>query len=207
MIRRKLTVSIAFTRRTAVYIIMFGRSVVTKMTGNANYTTPDPTLVAIIAALDAGDAAIEAAMNHGKQEIIDRNAAVAIVVELLTQLATYVQLNCKNDLSILTSSGFEATKNPSPIGPLATTLPPKMTQGKVSGSCRARVKRVNGAYTYIWRIALASAPNVYVQTIQTTGAHVDFAGLTPGEVYNTDVQAVGSAGMSSVSNVGCIRVI
>ena len=102
---------------------MFGRNVVIKMTGNQNFPTSFPTLVDIIAALDMADAAVTAAMNRGKQEIIDRDAAMAALVELLTQLAPFVQAHCQNDLSILTSSGFDAIKAATPVGPLPRSRP------------------------------------------------------------------------------------
>lgn len=207
MVKKNIFVSFAFIRRTPVYRVSFGRNVVTKLTGNANYLTPNPTLAAFTALLDTADAAIEAALNRGKQEILDRDAIMADVDEALRQLGAYVQGHCQNDLAILGSSGFEAIKPRTPVGPLPTSLPPKMEQTKNSGRISGRVKKIHGAYAYNWRLALASAPDVYVQTSQTTGARAFFEGLTPGEVYNLEVQALGAAGASSWSNAGCIRVV
>ncbi len=55
---------------------------------------------------------------------------------------------------------------------------------------------MDGAYAYNWRVALASAPTVYVQTTQATGARHTFVGLTGGEIYNVELNALGSAGAS-----------
>ena len=47
---------------------------------------------------------------------------------------------------------------------------------------------------------LASAPDAYALEQQTTAASDTFAGLTPGQIYLVDVNAVGSAGPSDWSD-------
>ena len=64
-----------------------------------------------------------------------------------------------------------------------------------------------GAFTYNWRIALATAPNVYVQTAQTTGGRIVVEDLTPGQIYNVQANAVGSAGTSDWSDVSKLMVV
>ena len=63
-----------------------------------------------------------------------------------------------------------------------------------------------GAYTYNWRLALASAPTVYLQTAQTTAARHTFEGLTAGQIYNMQLNAVGTAGESNWSGVTSFMV-
>ena len=58
-----------------------------------------------------------------------------------------------------------------------------------------------------WSLALESAPEVDVQTAQTTGARTDFSGLTPGKVYVVSLNAVGAAGVSNWSDFGSLMVI
>jgi hypothetical protein len=58
---------------------------------------------------------------------------------------------------------------------------------------------VPNAYIYNWRVALASAPDVYLQQTQTTAADDLFSGLTPGQIYLVDVNVVGTAGPSDWS--------
>jgi len=69
------------------------------------------------------------------------------------------------------------------------------------------ISPVKGGYAYNWRVALASAPTVYVQTAQTTGGRTKFAGLTPGHVYNIEANVVGAAGVSDWSDAGSLMVI
>jgi len=56
---------------------------------------------------------------------------------------------------------------------------------------------VQGASIYNWRVTASSSPDNPVQTRQTTGARHTFSGLTPGIVYNVEVNAVGAAGPSN----------
>lgn len=53
----------------------------------------------------------------------------------------------------------------------------------------------------------ASAPTVYVQTAQTTAARTTFGDLTPGQLYNMEVNAVGAAGTSDWSDDGSMMVV
>ena len=80
-------------------------------------------------------------------------------------------------------------------------------KGRHSGELAAATAPVYGAGTYNWRFALKSAPLVYVQTAQTTAAHVKVTGLTPGEVYLVDVNAVGAEGPGDYSNPGMGMVV
>jgi len=55
----------------------------------------------------------------------------------MRQLAAYVQSHGGNDRSVLLGSGFDVSKIPEPIGPVATPLTPVVHQGASS-----KVRRV-----------------------------------------------------------------
>ena len=178
------------------------------MTNNANYPTPSPTLAVVQAAVDAFTTAIANAANGGTELTSIKNAKRNELVSLLRQLSYYVSATCLGDMAKLLSSGFPAQKNSrTPVGPLPAPVTPVLVQGAVSGTLDASTTPVAGAYTYNWRVALASAPAAYVQTPQTTAASAEFTGLTPGQVYNVEVNAVGSAGTSDWSNIAQLMVV
>ncbi|MEO5718668.1 MAG: fibronectin type III domain-containing protein [Chthoniobacterales bacterium] len=56
------------------------------------------------------------------------------------------------------------------------------------------------AYSCNWRIALSSAPLVYLEQVLTTSTRYQFEGLTPGQTYIVQVNAAGTAGETSYSN-------
>ncbi len=180
-----------------------------KWTGNnPNYPTPIPALTVVQTAFDAYKVATADAAQGGKENTAIRNARRNELVSLLRQLANYVSATANGDLEILISSGFPIQKpTRAPVGPLSAPNTPILTQGPVTGSVRGVIPPVYGAFSYNWRLALASAPNVYVQTAQTTGGRITFSSLTPGQVYNVDVNAVGSAGTSNWSNVSKLMAL
>ena len=69
------------------------------------------------------------------------------------------------------------------------------------------MSKVKGASAYNWRIALASAPNVYVQTVQTPGGRYLFEELTPGQVYLVQVNALGAMGESNWSDDSTLMIL
>ena len=88
------------------------------------------------------------------------------------------------------------------IGLLPAAQTPVARAGPQSGQLSAVSAPVFGAYTYNWRLALASAPTVFIQQVQTTAASNIFTGLTPRQVYFVQLKAVGSAGPSDWSDDG-----
>ena len=178
------------------------------MTGNEKYKTPSPTLEVVQTAFDAYKVATAEAAQGGKENTAVRNARRAELISLLRQLANYVSATANGDMETLLSSGFPTQKaTRTPIGPLPPPHVPRVFQGPVTGSMTAVVPPVFGAFTYNWRVALASAPTVFVRTAQTTAARNTAFGLTPGQLYNVEVNAVGSAGTSDWSTAASIMVV
>jgi hypothetical protein len=103
-------VSLAFVRRRIALLLEFGRNVIVMMTGNANYTTPSPTLAVVTTALDALDAANQAALEGGRVAISARRGARVEALSLLRQLGAYVQGHCQRDRTFLLSSVFEPVR-------------------------------------------------------------------------------------------------
>ena len=69
-----------------------------------------------------------------------------------------------------------------------------------TGELNASTPPIPNAPVHGWRVALASAPDAYVLEQQTTAASDTFEGLTLGQSYLVDVNAVGSAGPSDWSD-------
>jgi hypothetical protein len=172
-------------------------SINTGMTGNPNYANPTPPLPVVAGALSVFSNALNTASNGGKALTSAKDDARDALAVLVRELASYVQVACKGDLTILLSSGFPVQKpTRSPIGELPAPANLTVTLGAHSGELDASASPVSGAAIYNWRVATAAQPTVLVQTEQTTAASATFDGLTPGVVYNIQANAVGSAGPS-----------
>jgi len=170
------------------------------LTGNANYPTPAPALTMLTAALNAFITTVSDAAGGGVTLTSIKNGKRAELVALMRELASYVQVACKGDLTVLLSSAFPIQKpQRNPIGVLPPPSNLTVTLGAHSGELDAAVQPVFGAAVYNWRISTAAAPSVVLQSAQTTAASNSFTGLTPGVVYNVEANAVGAAGPSDWS--------
>jgi hypothetical protein len=185
-----------------------GQTIVTALTDNLSYPNPSPTLPVVQAGVDAFNVAIANAAKGGTELTAIKNAKRAELVSLLRQLASYVTVACGGNMATLLSSGYPIQKpTRTPMGLLPAPVTPVVAQGTASGSMDASTTPLTGAYTYNWRLALASAPATDVQTAQTTAASTEFDGLTPGQTYIVQVNAVGSAGTSDWSTAGQLMVV
>src|ERR1700694_1888876 len=81
--------------------------VVTGLTGNPDLNTPPVTPVALGTLKKTFDDAIVAAASGGSLKNAQKEAARAALVTALNKDASYVDINCDDDLTILLSSGFE----------------------------------------------------------------------------------------------------
>ncbi|MEI6872175.1 MAG: fibronectin type III domain-containing protein [Verrucomicrobiota bacterium] len=89
---------------------------------------------------------------------------------------------------------------------IAAPATPVLSLGACTGERNASTPIPN-ASVHGWRVALVSAPDAYVLEQQATAASDTFEGLTPGQIYLVDVNAVGSAGPSKWSDTAQLMVV
>ena len=171
------------------------------MTNNATYPAPSPTLAVVEAALATFTEAVADAVGGGVKLTSAKNDAREALAVLLRELASYVHVNCKGDMTKLLSSGFPIQKpTRQPIGTLPAPSKLEVSLGAISGQINAAAEPVRGAVLYSWNLSLASAPDKPVQTTQTTAASTTFNDLTPAMEYSLTMNAIGSAGPSDWTN-------
>jgi hypothetical protein len=192
----------------AQIIVIVNTALAAILANVAVFATPVPALATIQTALAAFIVAVQEAALGGPAQTAIKNAKRADLAALMRLLANYVGAVANGDLGILLLSGLPNQKLiREPVGPLPKPQPPVAFQGPNSGTLAAGTAPVYGAGSYNWRLALNSAPTVYVQTAQTTAARVEFDGLTVGQTYNVAVNAVGASGSSDWSNDGTTIII
>ena len=181
--------------------------IVQALTNNAIYPTPTPTLAAVNTGLATFTHAVAAAADGGVPLTLAKNDARAVLTGLLRELASYVQLACKGDMTKLLTSGFPVQKAiRTPIGILP---PPTVTVklGHRSGDLAAKLVPMTGAAIYNWRVTTATSPAAPVLTAQTTAANHAFSALVPGVVYQVTANAVSSGGTSDWSDPATQMVV
>ena len=189
-------------------VITDTQTIVNSMTDNHAYTSPSPALAAITTAINDFSVAVANAADGGTTLTAIKNAKRKALVGLVRHLASYVHVTSNGDMAVLLSSGFPTQKPVrTPVGILPAPVPPYLQQGGRSGDLVASVTPIPNCSSYTWRLALSSAPDSYLQTVQTTAASNTFSGLTPGQTYSVDACAFGSAGTGDWSDTSALMIV
>ena len=99
------------------------QKIVDKMTGNLNYTAPQPSLSVVQSAITAYSAAVIKSKDGTKEDTANKNATRLVLQDALYTLGNYVNMTAESNLVKLESSGFSISKLPEAVGILdAPTL-------------------------------------------------------------------------------------
>jgi len=188
-----LRVMIGFSSLKDKELDDFTKVIIQRMTGNAAYTTPTVTMANLQAGLTAFSDALAAQESGGKMATATKNEKRADLLELLRQLALYVEQNCNNDLPTLLSSGFEAVPTTRTQHDLEVPEIIGLTNGN-SGQLIAKVTPIAGARCYEVRYAPVTngTPGSWQNGgIGTNSKVIAINGLTPGTTYTVEIRTVG----------------
>jgi hypothetical protein len=174
----------------------------TKMTGNANFPAPVPTLVVVGAAREALEATVAETLNGGKAATFAKNEAEAELDELLTQLAGYVVSIAGGDEAMILSSGFDVRKRGAPIGNLPAPANLRADLTEKEGEIKATWDPVYGAReSEVQRNDKDPADPAEWKVIgMTTRSKFLDAGLASGSIHWYRVRVRGAAGDSPFSD-------
>ena len=204
---RQLRVSLAILYLPIALFLMGARSIVVALGGNPNYPTTFPTLAVVTAALDDLQAKIAAAAGHDKTAMAARDASWETAKGLVRQLASFVQMHCGNDLTILLSSGFATTKTPVSVGTLPAPGNPRLTRTDMSGQVLFRFSPVRGTTAgYLVQTATDTA-GPFTDLVNSTRTRVTIEGRTPLSTMWARVRASGAAGPGPWSNPASVVVV
>lgn len=166
-------------------------TILSSMTGNANFPTPVPALAAVTTAAAAYSAALITASTGNRADIAIKNDRREELTALLRSLCTYVNLTANGDRSMLLGSGFDITKETEPT---VITKPENLqvTNGVSSGELLVSVNAVKGAYAYLHEYTTDQtlAPTNWTSIASTT-AKISIVDLQSGIKYYCRVGAVG----------------
>jgi hypothetical protein len=198
----KISISIFSSKKDADLVVASGR-IVASMAGNPVYPAPKPALAEVIAAREAYMAAV-AVLDRGRLAIARRNATRAPLVQLLRELALYVQQASGGDRQKLLGSGYPVQKTRQPASVPSPPQNLRLLPAKISGQMLVRCAKLPFAKSYQWRYASAAAPTTWLQQDPTTSASCTLENLVPGTIYTVQVRAVSSMGVSEWSNAATL---
>lgn len=176
----------------------------TKLTGNTDVPTPNPTLAALNTAITAAQAAIDAVTSletqlQGKRS--ERDAKIDALMALLGQEASTVEGVTAGDPTKLINAGFQVIEQPSAIGELPAPQDLRTSAGDNEGELDAQCDGVYGANTYEWQTT--GTPNdaaSWVTRLNVKRSSVTITGLPSGQRCWTRVRAIGAAGQGAWSD-------
>jgi hypothetical protein len=120
-----------------------------------------------------------------------KNQSKLELLQLLSQLADYVNLTAQGVESILAMSAFDLNRVPQPVTMKAPTGI-MLLDGGNSGQLLLKFKRVTGASSYLFQYTTDTtlATESWISIPATTTSYT-FSGLTKGATYYCRVVAVG----------------
>jgi hypothetical protein len=189
---------------TVLQKIQKANDIVTAMTGNANFTTPNPSLATVTTKADAAAAAFSAREQTKlllDEQQTDLETAEDDLEAVLTALMGYAEAATLGDAAKLQSGGFEIKGAPAPIGPMPQVLNLTASANGAEGVVTLKWKAVKGAASY--EVQASPDPftaSSWVAKDPVTKAVCTLAGLPSSTRCWFRVRAVATAGPGPYSD-------
>jgi hypothetical protein len=183
----------------------------TKLTGNANFTTPNPSLAALLAMISAVTTARDnhaAAVETAKNLLLVRDNALAALVTGLRQEIAYIQTASGGDAVKITSAGAGVKSAKTPVTELGTVEHLALTVREGTGKFDAMWDPVKGAKFY--EVQTSSDPNdesKWKDFDRVTGSRCVIDGQTSGARVWVRVRARGAKKLAGAWSDPAVRTV
>jgi hypothetical protein len=186
---------LAMSGMTAEEVCDLATRIVTMMTANANFTTPNPTLASITTQKNTTSTSItahETAQATADEALTTRDSNVATLKGLLSQLSSYVDNASGGDAAKIESSGMSVRADSTvPVGQMTQVLDLVLTAGDFEGTLDAMWTPTRGAKSYEVQIS-PDPPGTWTQKMASGKSSATLEGLTSGAKIWVRVRAVGA---------------
>lgn len=195
-----LKITNGFAEMTDVAFLGKVRLILAEMTGNPNFTTPQPTLASVTTLANKFEQAIKNAEAGGSYHRLVRNSTKEELIDTKHNLSYYVLFSAKGNRLIAESSGFTISKDPYPRPPIEKATGLVLTDGPNAGEMFFWFKKVQGAKSYMYQISIDPLDETkWVSTFGTL-RKTRFTGLEAGKKYYARVVAFGTKGQAVYSD-------
>lgn len=152
-------VKMGFNRLTVPSKIEKSRLVISRITGNAVYPAPVPSVIDLTSATDAVEVAYTESRNRDKEKMAILRQRVSELDYLISQMAAYVQQASGGDELKILSSGFDVRKEPEPKSDTAgEVINLRLSDGAVNGKVRVDFDRASNAVLYVVSVSESGDP-------------------------------------------------
>jgi hypothetical protein len=189
----KTIVILGFSRLTDDGLNTKTSHILACMKGNTNFSDATALVTAVTTAQNDYVASLAAAEGGGRVQTAIKNEKRNVLEKCLKDLGLHVQVNCKDNISILLSSGFDARKDNEPVGTLDAPSNFKVEIGNNSGSIELSVEPEKGALVYIFQWTAAPVTQQSVWETVVGQRCVVIKNLTPGKEYAFRAAAKGTS--------------
>ena len=184
-------VSLGFARLSDGELDNFAQGVIDAITGNAAFPTPPVTLVNLQAAKNDFTSKLATAQTGSQADTAAKNNSRQNLLGMLREVASYVQIQCHNDLAVLLSSGFQA-QNPNRVSVQLEKPEGLSVKRGMTGQLLVSVGPVKNVLMYEGRIKLDTG-DWMPSAFSGDSRRIIFNGLSPGKTYVLQVRALGGA--------------
>lgn len=196
---KKLKVLLDFIQLSVLAKIAFYRNVITKLTGNALFPTPDEPLTQAKTVVDTLETAYLATKDGSRTAISAMHDAEDVADGVFRNLAAYVDRIAVGNETAILSSGFHISKQP------ATTQKPDIDaqDGDNSGSVWLVARAVDKAGAYQWQYAKDAIPENeadWKDAAISTQSYYELTGLDVACKYYFRVAAITPTGKSDFTS-------
>jgi hypothetical protein len=186
-VNQHIKVWLNFVRAEPFELMQRGRSVFTGLKDNPGFPNPPFDLLDLDAQIARYSQWVTEAADGSKKAKAESKRQRQILVNMLRELAHYVEANCKGDMTLFLTSGFEAVPTArTKTAPLSETIR-SLRQGPNSGSVWAKLVASRDASSYQLRWAASGTevpPEAWpIVGISMTRPPTLITGLTPGTMY------------------------
>jgi hypothetical protein len=192
-------VKLGFRQMTVPEKIQVSKSVITLMTGNLSYPTPNPTLAAVTTAITNLEKAYEAAHDGGKSKTAFMRTQEKALIGLIVQLTAYIQVASGGDSNIILSSGMQVRSTATPPQPLPQPEAVKVMTSSNEGEVNLKWQPIYTAVAYVIQQSLDGNTN-WTESGNSTKSNIAIGGLVSGSRAFFRVAAIGPKGQSPWSS-------
>jgi hypothetical protein len=193
--------------KNAYQILNKLRAIIAALTGNANFPMTNPSLVELQEKETELEEAVLEAESGARNKIAARNDVVGKVKQLLTTLATDINLQSNGNVVKALTSGFPQRAAKTPAGLLPA---PANARGRALGNGRIVTNWGGLKGRNAYRVYSTIDPNmqpVWDMRGETSKNRLVIEGLSPGTLYYFRIVGVNNFGEGAFSDVVAIRCV